>query len=71
LWSVSSTASCRIDALPAAAEAVATALGKIDFDSHASTKARLRRTAAAAVRAAIEEEITLEAYERRAARSGG
>jgi enoyl-CoA hydratase len=58
-----------IEALPAAAESVAAALCKIDFESHASTKTRLRRTAVAAVRAAIEEEITLESYQRRAADS--
>ncbi|HEY1312777.1 MAG TPA: crotonase/enoyl-CoA hydratase family protein [Steroidobacteraceae bacterium] len=57
--------------LPAAAESAAAALCKIDFESHASTKTRLRRTAIAAVRAAIEAEITLEAYRRRAVNSRG
>ena len=48
------------------ADAIAAVLRKIDFPSHASTKARLRRTSLAAVRTAIDSEITLENYRRRA-----
>jgi enoyl-CoA hydratase len=48
------------------ADAVAAVLGKIDYPSHASTKERLRRATLAAVRAAIDSEITLENYRRRA-----
>jgi len=55
------------DELQATAESVAAALAKIDLTAHAATKARLRRPAIEAVRAAIESEITLEAYQRRAA----
>jgi enoyl-CoA hydratase len=52
--------------LQASADAAAADLGKIDFPSHASTKERLRRATLAAVRAAIDSEITLENYRRRA-----
>jgi enoyl-CoA hydratase len=48
------------------ADAIAAVLRKIDFPSHASTKERLRRTTLATVRAAIDSEITLENYRRRA-----
>jgi len=51
--------------LQATADGIAQALAEIDFASHASTKERLRKAAAAAVRTAIDEEITLEAYQRR------
>jgi enoyl-CoA hydratase len=51
--------------LSAAADAVMTALVKIDLPSHASTKQRLRRAAAERVRAAIDAEITLETYQQR------
>jgi enoyl-CoA hydratase len=51
--------------LSAATDAVAAALTKIDLPSHASTKLRLRRTAVERVRAAIDAEITLEAYQQR------
>lgn len=48
------------------ADAIAAVLRKIDFPSHASTKERLRRTTLATVRTAIDSEITLENYRRRA-----
>lgn len=53
--------------LASAAQGVAEALTQIDLPSHASTKQRLRRAAAAAVRAAIDNELTLESYRRRSA----
>jgi enoyl-CoA hydratase len=46
--------------------AIATELGKIDRAAHASTKERLRRATMASVRAAIDSEITLKSYQRRA-----
>jgi enoyl-CoA hydratase len=46
--------------------AIAEVLGKIDRPAHASTKERLRGATMAAVRAAIDSEITLESYQRRA-----
>ena len=52
--------------LPAVAESTATALCAIDRSAHATTKERLRRGAVAAVRAAIDGEITLDLYERQA-----
>jgi len=52
-------------ALQATANTIAGSLAKIDFAAHASTKERLRKASAAAVRAAIDDEITLEAYQRR------
>jgi hypothetical protein len=52
--------------LQATAETVAGALTKIDLPSHASTKHRLRRLEVEAVRNAFNDEITLEAYQRRA-----
>ena len=48
------------------ANAVAAVLRKIDWPSHSSTKERLRRATLATVRAAIDSEITLENYRRRA-----
>jgi len=48
------------------ADAIAAVLRKIDFPSHASTKERLRRTTLATVRTAIDSEITVENYRRRA-----
>jgi enoyl-CoA hydratase len=57
--------------LQAAAETTARALAKIDLHSHASTKERLRRTAVESVRAAIDAEITLQAYQQRLSSSGG
>jgi enoyl-CoA hydratase len=48
------------------ANAIAAVLGKIDRPSHASTKERLRRATLATVRTAIDSEITLENYRRRA-----
>jgi enoyl-CoA hydratase len=51
------------------ANTVAADLGKIDFPSHASTKERLRRATLAAVRTAIDSEITLQNYRQRAAAS--
>jgi enoyl-CoA hydratase len=55
------------DSLQTAADTVAGTLSKIDLPSHASTKERLRKPSVAAVRAAIDAEITLENYQRRAA----
>jgi enoyl-CoA hydratase len=55
------------DELAAEAAGAAQALKAIDLPSHASTKHRLRRAAAAAVRAAIDSELTLESYQRSAA----
>src|SRR5258708_1531794 len=54
------------ESLQETAGAVAAVLGKIDFPSHASTKERLRSVTLATVRAAIDSEITLENYRRRA-----
>jgi enoyl-CoA hydratase len=51
--------------LQATAETHARALTKIDLVSHASTKERLRHAAVRSVRAAIDAEITMEAYQRR------
>ena len=48
-------------------DAIAGTLSRIDLASHASTKERLRKASVAAVRAAIDAEITLESYRRRAA----
>jgi len=48
------------------AAAVAAVLRELDYASHASTKERLRRVTLATVRAAIDSEITLENYRRRA-----
>jgi enoyl-CoA hydratase len=53
--------------LLAAADEVAEALTKIDLASHKLTKQRARGPAMAAVRAAIDAEITLAAYQRRGA----
>jgi enoyl-CoA hydratase len=47
------------------ADAAARALTKIDLESHASTKERLRHAAVRLVRAAIDAEITVDAYQRR------
>jgi enoyl-CoA hydratase/carnithine racemase len=49
--------------LEATADALATALTKIDLAAHAATKGRVRGPAAKAMRAAIDAEITLEAYQ--------
>ena len=57
------------DRLQDAAGATAAVLDKLDRAAHASTKERLRKTTLAAVRAAIDLEITLENYQRRAAGS--
>jgi enoyl-CoA hydratase len=54
--------------LDAAVEAAAVALTKIHLPSHAIVKQRLRAGAISAVRAAIDSEITLDAY-RESARS--
>lgn len=54
-----------------AARAVSLGLAKIDLPSHASTKERLRRATLAAVRTAIDSEITLDSYRRRAMSSTG
>jgi enoyl-CoA hydratase len=53
--------------LDATAEAAAQSLTKVDLASHAATKRRLRAGAIAAVRNAIEAEITLDAYRERLA----
>jgi len=53
------------ESLQATAENIGAALTRIDLPAHVSTKQRLRRAAAAAVRAAIDAEITLEAYRER------
>jgi enoyl-CoA hydratase len=50
------------DALATTAAETATALTRIDLVSHATTKERARRPAIAAVRAAIDMEITRAAY---------
>ena len=50
----------------AASQAVAETLTKIHLPSHRTVKARLRSAGIAAVRAAIDGEITLEAYQRSA-----
>jgi enoyl-CoA hydratase len=55
--------------LAAEAAGAAEALKAIDLPSHATTKHRLRRAAAAAVRAAIDSELTLETYQRSAAQA--
>jgi enoyl-CoA hydratase len=57
------------DRLQDAAGATAAVLDKLDRPAHVSTKERLRRATLAAVRAAIDLEITLENYQRRAAGS--
>jgi enoyl-CoA hydratase len=55
------------DNLQSAADAVAALLGKIDLRAHAQTKERLRGATLDMMRAAIDSEITLENYQRRAA----
>ena len=55
------------EGLDATAEAAAQSLTKVDLASHAATKRRLRAGAIAAVRNAIEAEITLDAYRERLA----
>jgi len=55
--------------LDASVEAIAQALTKVHLPSHAATKARLRGAAIAAVRQAIEAEVTFEAYRDRIVRS--
>lgn len=59
------------DQLQQAAQDVARALTAIDLTSHAHTKSRLRRAAVEAIRSAIDSEITLEAYQKRAAAAAG
>jgi enoyl-CoA hydratase len=56
------------EALAGTTKEIAVALTKIDLASHATTKARARRPAIAAVRAAIDAEVTLAAYSVRAPR---
>jgi enoyl-CoA hydratase/carnithine racemase len=51
------------DELQATADTLATALTKIDLAAHAATKKRVRGPATKAIRAAIDAEITLEAYQ--------
>jgi len=51
--------------LQSAADQVAESLSKINFESHAATKLRLREPWVKAVRAGIDREITFEAYQRR------
>ena len=51
------------------ADAAAAALTKIDLAAHDSTKQRLRKPAIERVRAAIDSEITLDAYRRRSRES--
>ena len=53
--------------LPARADAVARALAGIHLPSHAVVKRRLRQGAVDAIRAAIDTELTLDAYRRRSA----
>lgn len=55
------------EALHETVDAAASALLAIDMPSHATTKQRVRGPAIAAMQAAIEDEITLEAYDKRAA----
>jgi enoyl-CoA hydratase len=50
--------------LPAAADALASALTKINLDAHVATKTSARGPAARAIRAAIDTEITLPSFER-------
>jgi enoyl-CoA hydratase len=57
------------DRLHETAGAIAAVLEKLDRPAHASTKERLRKAALAAVRTAIDLEITLENYQRRASGS--
>jgi enoyl-CoA hydratase len=56
------------DALAETTKEMAATLTKIDLASHATTKQRARRPAIAAVRAAIDAEITPEAYATRGPR---
>ncbi|HXA34770.1 MAG TPA: crotonase/enoyl-CoA hydratase family protein [Steroidobacteraceae bacterium] len=58
-----------LGSLQTAADAAAAALTKIDLAAHASTKQRLRKPAIERVRAAIDSEITLDAYRRRSTES--
>jgi enoyl-CoA hydratase len=53
--------------LQATADTIAEELTKIDLAAHAATKQRARGPAITAVRAAIDAEIILESYQRRAA----
>ena len=57
------------DRLQETAGAIAAALEKLERPAHASTKERLRKAVLAAVRAAIDLEITFENYQRRASGS--
>jgi enoyl-CoA hydratase/carnithine racemase len=54
------------DNLQSTADAVAALLGKIDHHAHALTKERLRRATLGTMRTAIDSEISLENYQRRA-----
>lgn len=54
--------------LAAAADGIADTLTKIDLPSHAVTKARVRGPAIKAIRAAIDDEIRLDAYRDRVVR---
>jgi len=56
------------EALETTAATIAAGLTAINLEGHAATKTRVRRPAADAIRAAIDAELTLEAYEERAAR---
>ena len=58
------------DDLHCAADAIAADLAKLDAASHASSKARLRKATLATVRQAIDAEITLDNYQKRAMASG-
>jgi enoyl-CoA hydratase len=57
------------DNLQDTANATAALMGKIDLPSHALTKKRLRGKILSIVRTAIDSEISLENYQRRAAAS--
>jgi enoyl-CoA hydratase len=58
------------DDLQSAAQVIAEGLGKFDLEPYANTKSRLRKAAIAAVRSAIDTEITLKTYQARAAAVG-
>jgi enoyl-CoA hydratase len=57
--------------LQATARTVAEALTKVDLDSFTNTKTRLRSATIAAVRVAIDTEITLQVYQQRAVARAG
>jgi enoyl-CoA hydratase len=56
-----------VDALDGAGRAKAHQLAALDPNAYRMTKSRVRGTAAAAIRQAIDEEITLDHYRRAAA----